>query len=481
MTAKRTPAWRPLLVIGGACLVLASLAIVPPRAAERGVVGGEAGEATEQVDRGPAGDAGPRSTTRTVTTGPQLSCAPGRNGGSTDVGVTADAIKLGATVVDSGIGASFLGDARFGMLAVVNRVNRSGGICGRKLELTIVDDAWDFARGGEFIRNLVEDKKVFALAVVPSSEGLKNVSDSGYLRREKVPVVGTDGMLIHQYEDPYIFPVAASTISAMHVIAKYAHDTGAKNFGIVYEHTYHFGIEGAFAFNAAVKRLTGDDVPGYSDPLADPKCEGRFCGIAAGQASYGTEIERFNGACFADPGCDFVVMLLEPATALTWLAGGALTPSAGLRMAGPQPLFTRDFAEECGSRCHNLMLWTGYIPPIGGNAGLPAVKRFIDDVRVTSSSADYTNTFVEGAYVGMSMLVEALEQVGPNLTRESLMAVLNGFEYDGGLSSPLTWAAGDHFANTRVRAYSIQFKDRFAGWRDERIVMKDPWVGKDIP
>ena len=176
-----------------------------------------------------------------------VTCAPGRNGGATDVGVTPNSIKLGATVVESGVGASFLSDVRYAMLAVVNKVNRAGGICGRQIDLKLVDDGWDFQRGGDYIRNLVEQDKVFALSVVPSSEGLKNVSDAGYLRSHHVPVVGSDGMLIHQYTDPYIWPVAASTISTMHIMAKEAYDKGARMFGIVYDRTYHFGLEGAYA------------------------------------------------------------------------------------------------------------------------------------------------------------------------------------------------------------------------------------------
>jgi len=479
-------AWKPLTLLAAIALVAGSGTIVRGRPAT--VV--PAGEASRESIAVEEREGEPGSNTERIVeearnpARPGLACAAGRNGGSTDEGVTGTSIRLGATVVDSGIGASFLRDARYSMLAVANRVNRAGGICGRRLELELVDDEWDFQRGGQFIQNLVEGEKVFALAVVPSSEGLKNVSDSGYLARQGVPVVGSDGMLIHQYEDPYIWPVAASTISTMHIMAKHAYERlGARSFAIVYEHTYHFGTEGARAFEAAVRRLTGEGVPGYSDPLTDPRCERRFCGIDARASNFSTEVATISNDCIQqEPKCDFVALLLEPATALAWMKQGGLGPELpGRNAGGVQPLFTRAFAEECGQRCDGLWLWTGYDPPIGAALGRPAIARYVRDLQQTKSTVDFTNTFVEGAYIGMSLLVEAFRRVGPDLTRERLKDALDAITFRSGLTDPLRWRPGDHFANVRMRAYSIQYKGRFAGWRDELTTVRDPWVGMDIP
>src|SRR4051794_31230815 len=215
---------------------------------------------------GTAGQAGTKAATGSAT-GVAPGAQAGCHGGSTDTGVSSDSIKLGATIVDSGLGSSFLGPVRIGMTAVANQVNRSGGICGRKLDLKLKDDGWDRQRGRSFIQNLVEDEKVFGLAVVPSSEGLDAAAD--YLEQKGVPVVGTDGMLASQYTHSWIWSVATSTTSLMHIIAKDAADRGAKNFSLVYDNRYRFGLEGAYAYNQAVKRLTGSDIPGYQDPFSN--------------------------------------------------------------------------------------------------------------------------------------------------------------------------------------------------------------------
>src|SRR5205807_4914518 len=62
-----------------------------------------------------------------------ISC-PGKNGGSTDVGVDGGNVHLAATVVQSGIGRSFLGPVENGLFAVQQKTNRSGGGCGRQMQ-----------------------------------------------------------------------------------------------------------------------------------------------------------------------------------------------------------------------------------------------------------------------------------------------------------------------------------------------------------
>ena len=410
--------------------------------------------------------------------GPAGSC----KGGATDVGVTGDSIKLGATVVDSGIGSSFLGPVRIGMVAVQQKVNRAGGICGRKLNLIMKDDGWDRQRGFGFIRNLVEDDKVFALAVVPSSEGLDNAAD--YVDKMKVPVVGTDGMLASQYTRKWIWPVATSTISLMHIIAKEAHERGARHFSLVYDRQYRFGLEGAYAYNQAVKRLTGSDIPGYEDPFSNGAgCRERFCGILAGESSYNSQAETLRRGCEPINGtpCDSNALLLEPTEALTWYNSGGREPKMLTLGAGAaQTLFTKQFADQCQAKCDRLVIWSGFNPPIERFAGLPQVKQYVADIRAQSPTADVNNQFLEGGYVGMILLVEALQKVGANLTRETLRQQLDTMTLDTGLTQPLKWT-GNHFANKAAQGFRVNYTGTFGGWTEvTKGWIDDPWVGQDI-
>lgn len=418
----------------------------------------------------PAGPGGATAAPQTATRGGKtLACQRSRNGGKTDTGVTASSIKLGATVVKSGIGASFLKEVPIALQTVVNKVNRGGGICGRLLNLKMVDDGWEASRGQQFIRNFISEG-VFALAVSPSSEGLDAAIRNGDIRKAGIPVVGADGMLISQYTDPWVWPVAASTITSLHVMAKNAADRGAKTFGLVYDKSYHFGVEGASAFRGALRRIFGSTASLKAD-----------IGIEAGQPSYKNDVDRFNSRC--NP-CDFVAMLLEPPTALQWIRDGASFGSMPVGgTGGPQPLFVDSFARACGQPCNGLWVWTGYTPPIPPYDDLPAVSTYVNDVRATSTTVDITNPFVEGGYLGMQLLVTALNAVGPDLTRARLRAALNATRLDSGLSVPLRWSEGSHFANNSVQAFSVVMNNgSFERWRDEQTGwIADPWVGLDAP
>jgi ABC-type branched-subunit amino acid transport system substrate-binding protein len=389
-------------------------------------------------------------------------------------------VKLAATIVADGPGSSFLGPVRIAMNAVVNKVNsEKGGVCGRRLNLILRNDSWDAVRGQQYIQNFVESDKAFALAVVPSSEGLQ--AADGYIRSHQIPVVGTDGMLKKQYGNPWIWPVATSTVSTMHIMAQDAYNRSAHTFGIVFDAKYHFGVEGAFAFNQAVKRLTGADILGFDPALKS--CELRFCGIQPGQPAYTNEAAKFNGKCFGNDAngqpCDFAAYLLEPDTAVSFLREARQSlPRYG--SGGAQPLFNRSFAENCKSSCNGMWVWTGYNPPIEALAGQPGVAKYVNDIRQESNSADPANQFLEGGYYGMTLLVTALEKVGPVLTRDNLRVALDSMVFDIGLSKPLSWKPGDHFANRSSQAFEINYTQTFNGWRQKTGFIEDPWVGQDL-
>ena len=411
-------------------------------------------------------------------------CAAGGNGGATDVGVTATEIKLGATVAEDGISKSFLGEVRQAMEAMKNKTNRAGGVCGRQLKIIYKNDGWDANRGATFIQNLVEGEKVFALAVSPSSEGLNQASNQGYFKSKGVPVVGADGLNATQFKDPFIWPVAAATTTTVDVMMKNAWDRGARNPAIVFGNTYRFGVEGAFAFNQAFKALSGKDIPGYKNPLTagGGGCDQRFCGVSAGQGQYGNQVSAVKTACTKAPACDYMILLLEPKTALDWMSvPGVQGPSAFAKagMGGPQPLFTYSFGRECGDKCNGMRLWTGYNPPIEQYAGQPAVAGYVKDLKAQSASADEYNQFTMGGYVGMQLLIEALNRTGPDLTRKSLVETLNSMPaLNTGLTTPLKWTATERYANHSAQAFEIQSKNGFSGWRFVQAPMRDPWLGK---
>lgn len=414
------------------------------------VITGQATGADGGADDGAAGSGG-------------LECTPGRNGGATDTGVTANRIGLASTMVTSGPGSTFLNQSPFGMQALVAKVNKAEGICGRSLDLKLVNDNWEAQRGHGILRNFMADDSIFALPVVPSSEGLaaasRDVADTG------IPVVGTDGMLIEQYRNDWIWPVATATVSQMRIMVDYAASKAknkimnADSFAIVYDTRYKFGVEGRDAYETYIKDKGLDFVHAE--------------GVEPNQPGYGPQIKNLNDEC-GDSGCDVVVMLLDPGTATTWIKGDENFASRARFRFGAQPLFTDKFGQDCGQRCDGMLVWTGYVPPLEGNAGLPGIKEYVQDVRNVQPSADVSNQFLEGAYLGMSVFVEALQKTGPNLTREGLAQTMNTMTHTSDLASELSWSDGK-FANTKAQAWEIKsgsgsfdgFRYTRSGWIDD--------------
>lgn len=105
-------------------------------------------------------------------------------------GVTTSAIRVASTVSLDGPGAALLGEAPIGMRAVINTVNRSGGICGRRVELTTFNDSWDRDRGHTILRRFMEED-YFALVGLPASDGLVAALEHGDIDAAGIPVVGT--------------------------------------------------------------------------------------------------------------------------------------------------------------------------------------------------------------------------------------------------------------------------------------------------
>jgi hypothetical protein len=71
--------------------------------------------------------------------------------------------------------------------------------------------------------------------------------------------------------------------------------------------------------------------------------------------------------------------------------------------------------------------------------------------------------------------VKALEAVGPYLTRARLRAALDAMSFESGLTQQTvsSWRPGDHYANSTMQAFTIQYKGTFGGWRSQDVV-KDP-------
>ncbi len=108
--------------------------------------------------------------------------AYGRAGG--DPGLTDDSILLGATVPLTGDEVAYAAVAR-GAEAYFKYVNARGGVRGRKIQYLYLDDAYNTAETVRKTRELVQDRKVFAIFNSVGTEHVLAVRP--YLNQVEVP------------------------------------------------------------------------------------------------------------------------------------------------------------------------------------------------------------------------------------------------------------------------------------------------------
>jgi ABC-type branched-subunit amino acid transport system substrate-binding protein len=119
-----------------------------------------------------------------------LSLACGVSQGTTgttaksEVGVTNDTITIGTTTPLSGA-ASFYAPVSKGGNAYYQYINAHGGVNGRKINYTVLDDSYDAAKAVPLTHQLVEQSQVFA--VVGQLGTPINTATRPYLNEQKVP------------------------------------------------------------------------------------------------------------------------------------------------------------------------------------------------------------------------------------------------------------------------------------------------------
>jgi ABC-type branched-subunit amino acid transport system substrate-binding protein len=484
--------WLPLGVALTAVLLMSTFSLLPQFGTRilGSTGGGQAAVGPGATASDPNGT-GTTSTGTSTRTGPKapggkgtVSCAPGKNGGATDIGVTATEIHIATTTVTSGIAKDFLGEAVDGIISAVNQANNAGGVCGRRLVLDpgagdVVNTGWDPAAGNNAISNFVHSHKYFALVGEPDSEGLAGAIDGHTIDQlpgeAPIPVVGTDGMLRDQYHNDWVWPVAASTVTNMHIAVKYAHDVlGARTFGIVYDTHYKFGSEGAGAYAAEVARVGG------TMTRSGDTCSGtQACGFdATTTTDYPSLVTPFNGACSGK--CDVVMMLLEPGPMLNWMKTEGDDTAWYKKLMGGEPLFDHRVGEQCQS-CNGLLVWTGFRPPSGSFSAEQPVYTYAQSL---PSKDDSNNPFTEGAYLGTQMFVQAVKRLaadGYPLTRQNLRTELNTDTYNFGLSIPLTYNNRmPHLANLAMAGFADNRSGTFHGWDYQNTgFLADPAPGAE--
>ena len=154
--------------------------------------------------------------------------APGAAGGSTggtdgDEGTSATdetgTLTIGSVGNYSGPAGASLAPAAKGLQLWAAWVNDHGGVCGRRVQIVVVDDHSDPAQHRAALQDLVENRHVVSFSNMAATTGDAGVP---YIESVRVPVIGTTGALASEFASPMYFLAGARNTDLVYATARTA-------------------------------------------------------------------------------------------------------------------------------------------------------------------------------------------------------------------------------------------------------------------
>jgi len=327
---------------------------------------------------------------------------------ATDVGITSSSILLGNTIAQSGPAAAY-GTIANGENAYFTYINNTeGGVNGRKITFTILDDGYNPANTVTLTKQLVEQNKVFAIFGGLGTEAQTAVRD--YMNAQRVPqlFVATGATTFGSDFSSYPYTIGwqppyqgEARIYAKDVIAKHA---GAK-IGILYQND-SYGQD-------YLKGLT-DGLGSNSSMIVDKES---YDVTAASTAAQLVKLKA-SGAdtlfLFTTPG--FTIPALVTVTKLGW------APTIYLNSVS-NPQVYMGIAAKNGAALKNVTS-VGYLkdptdPQWASDSGMQLYKTVIANCTTCNVNDGFNIYGVASAWT----MVDILKQAGSNLTRSNVMSI----------------------------------------------------------
>jgi ABC-type branched-subunit amino acid transport system substrate-binding protein len=315
-------------------------------------------------------------------------------------GVTDTEILLGTHMPLSQTPASAYAPIADGMRAYFEYVNSQGGIYGRKIKFLVGDDHFNPADAVEAVRKLVEQDGIFAMV-----GGLGDATHAAvwkYLEDNGVPDMFISGGL-DKWTDPLVrtrFQGNPNYGTEGRMLAKYlVENYNGKKLGLLLEND-EFGENGKAAILEAIE---GSDI----QVVAEERYETTSWDVTA-------QAQRLKAA---NPDVIVAYAVPPPAASLVKVAREVLNWNVPIVVTGV--VITDIFIQLAGPQNAE-----GVVSVVFGRqiyeTDDPGVQRHLQIMKDFGDGVPASNFTLYGGFIG-EMMVEALENAGPNLTRESLI------------------------------------------------------------
>jgi ABC-type branched-subunit amino acid transport system substrate-binding protein len=353
-------------------------------------------------------------------------------------GITGSQVTVGQTVALSGSIGEHGRALTSGAQAYFDKVNRAGGVHGRKLALVTLDDAGDSKRAQENARKLITENR--ALALFSGAEGGPCVAATSLGAELRVPVVGCAGGSPELREpfNPFSFPVRAAHLNEFEKLVEYAAVFGRKRIGFI-----HSDSDTGRKHLANVRRLA--DHYGVEVALALPLPSGKEVFDPAKMAS---EIAKARVDAVLNHGSYGQYAEIVHAARNQGSTAQFLAVNSGAQQM--VQLLGRDAAGLIFSQ----------VVPFPWFDVTPIVQEYRQTTKIHAPQVEPSFSSLEG-FINAKVLVEALRRAGRKPTREGLIAALESMRgYDvGGLT--VSYGTGSHQGSRFVDVVAVGSHGQF--------------------
>ena len=362
-----------------------------------------------------------------------LLCWLGSVSAGETVGVTDNSILIGMTAPFSGPNGAYGLDMKRVIQAYFRQINQAGGVHGRMLSLRVLDDGYETERAVANTQALIKEEKAFALLASYGSSPTTAAMNKAF-GIAGVPLIGAisgaDSLRQSPLDNPknrYMFNVRASYANETEALVNHLVSLGIKNIAVLYQND-GFGKSGLDGVVSALKKHA-------LAPSAVATVERNSVDVA--QAAQ--EIAR------VDPQAVIMVTLYKPTAAFvrSMKKADQLPQFMTLSPVGADLL-----VQELGDAARGIGI--SQVMPSPWNDTTPLVREY-QALLGTQGKPSYYG--VE-AYAMAKVLVDALREVGRDLTREKLVAALESMKNHelGGyrVSYSATERSGSRFVDLTV-------------------------------
>ena len=346
-------------------------------------------------------------------------------------GVTPTEVVIGQSAPLSGPAAGLGTGMKQGLEAWIKRSNAAGGIHGRAVRLVAVDDQYDPAKCADATGELIEDRKVFALAGFVGTPTCKAAIP--VLTEAQVPLIGafTGAGLLRKDEatgkpHPWVLNLRASYGNETEAIVAHFVKLGKTRIAVFHQND-SFGEAGLKGTEAALKK--------------------RNLTLAAkGTFERNTVAVKAGLAVLKEAAPDAVVMV-GPYTPIAAFLKEAKVVGLTVPMATVSFVGTENLIAAAGEDGEGVVI--SQVVPSPQDTSVPLVKEYQEALKAAFPEAKPGYVSLEGYATGKT-LGAILEKSGKEPTRAGLLAAAQGLQgFDlGGMA--LTFGPEDHQGSDAV-------------------------------